>query len=336
MKYKNKTILQTPGAKTWYTRYRDNTGQHYISGKTQQEVYKKLKMIIDKTRPALELPKIITLKIWIERWYKMYKSELRERSIIDLQKITSKIPTKMLNKNIKDFTSYEINEYISAISSARTSAKTFVIFNDIFDKAYKNDLITKNPLLNLKKPKYEPKERATLTIDEENQLLQKITTPEYYIYAVGVLQGLSPGELLALEYRDVNFEEMTISITKSIDEISNDTKVKNKYRYRTIPLFKRTYDIIKNINTDSSERFAKHSVNVTNDKLKELLIGITNKKITMYNLRHTFITRLQDNNIPEHIIQSWVGHSRGSKITKEVYTHVTKETEIKYINILNS
>ena len=128
---------------------------------------------------------------------------------------------------------------------------------------------------------------------------------------------------------------MTISITKAIDESTDDTNVKNQYSYRTIPLFKKTYEIIKNIDTSSSTRFAKHSVNVTNDKLKGLTKDITKHKITLYNLRHTFITRLGDNNVPEHIIQRWAGHQIGSKVTKTVYTHISKETENKYIDILN-
>ena len=43
MKYQNKTIHQNINCKTWYTRYRENGKQYYVSGKTQQEVLSKLK-----------------------------------------------------------------------------------------------------------------------------------------------------------------------------------------------------------------------------------------------------------------------------------------------------
>lgn len=337
MRYQNKTIFKTPGASTWYTRYRDAAGQHYISGKTQLEVYNKLKLALkNKITEKKQIELVITLKTWINKWYKLYKSELRERSLNDLIKITDKIPKQFLNKNLKQFTPFELNDYIYSIGSARTRAKTYVVLNDIFDKAYKNDLIEKNPFLKLKKPKYEPKERETLSTEEQNQLLSKITNAEYYVYAIALLQGLRPGELMALEYRDVDFKKMTITINKAIDDESDDTEVKNEYSNRTIPLFKQTFEIIKDINTNSNERFAKHTAKVTNEKLKELLNNITDKNISLYNLRHTFITKLQNANIPEHIIQTWVGHAKGSKVTKQVYTHVTDEAEFKYINILNA
>lgn len=335
MKYQNKTIMRTKGSKTWYTRYRDESGQHYISGKTQQEVYNKLKLALKNISIAEDI-KNYTLKYWIEKWKRLYKSNLRENSISEIEYYISKIPNSLLTKIMRYITSIELSDFIHSLNGDRQKQKMYTIINDVFDKAVKNEVITRNPLVVIEKPKYKANERYALTLSEENKLCEKIKGhEEYYIYAIAMLQGLRPGEALALEYRDINFEDMTISITKAIDEATDDIDVKNQYSYRTIPLFKKTYEIIKDIDNTSSTRFAKHSVNVTNDKLKELTKDITKHKITLYNLRHTFITRLGDNNIPEHIIQRWAGHQIGSKVTKTVYTHISKETEDKYINILN-
>ena len=54
---------------------------------------------------------------------------------------------------------------------------------------------------------------------------------------------------------------------------------------------------------------------------------------TIHDLRHTFITNCKNINIPEHIIQSLVGHRIGSRITAEVYTH-TQENILKNSEIL--
>ena len=59
-----------------------------------------------------------------------------------------------------------------------------------------------------------------------------------------------------------------------------------------------------------------------------------NNKYTIHSLRHTFITTCQEKLIPLHVIQSWVGHVIGSKVTTGVYTH-KRETELEYINNIN-
>lgn len=72
------------------------------------------------------------------------------------------------------------------------------------------------------------------------------------------------------------------------------------------------------------------------DKFKKIInkLGL-NPKYTIHSLRHTFITNCQDNRIPEHIIQNWVGHVIGSKVTKSVYTHIQEDTNLANFRLLN-
>lgn len=335
MKYQNKTITKTRGSSTWYTRYRFNGKQYHISGKTQQEVYNKLKLALKHITIEEDI-KNYTLKYWIEKWKRLYKSNLRERSIMEIDYYINKIPATLLKKEIKNISTIEIAEYINNVPGTRQKQKVYTILNDIFDKALKNEVISRNPILVIEKPKFTAKTKYALSLEEENKLCEKIKgNKDLYIYAIAMLQGIRPGELYALEYKDINFETMTITINKAIDNKSFDEEVKNEYSNRIIPLFKKTYEIIKDIDTTSDERLVKENEVTINRRLKELTKDITKEKISLYNLRHTFITRLADNNVPEHIIQHWSGQRIGSRVTKEVYTHVSKETENKYINILN-
>ena len=58
-------------------------------------------------------------------------------------------------------------------------------------------------------------------------------------------------------------------------------------------------------------------------------------RMTLHELRHTFITRCHEKGIDELIIQKWVGHAKGSRMTKAVYTHINDDNELKSIELLN-
>ena len=56
--------------------------------------------------------------------------------------------------------------------------------------------------------------------------------------------------------------------------------------------------------------------------------------MTMHELRHTFVSR-HEKGIDEIIIQKWIGHAKGSRLTKAVYTHIADDAEQLYISKMN-
>lgn len=104
-----------------------------------------------------------------------------------------------------------------------------------------------------------------------------------------------------------------------------------------MPLFNESKLILlKYANKQPNERIC----NLTT-KQHELLMKEIKQKSNIANLktkdmRTTFITRRSEENIPEFVIQSWLGHKIGSKATKQVYTKFNEEDNYKYIDILNN
>jgi len=50
----------------------------------------------------------------------------------------------------------------------------------------------------------------------------------------------------------------------------------------------------------------------------------------------TIQNRESKQNIPRYIVQSWVEHKIGSKVTEAIYTKTNKDVDNKYIDILNN
>ena len=151
-----------------------------------------------------------------------------------------------------------------------------------------------------------------ITIEEIEQLA-KNTKIDLYINAFG-------------------YQLMAISKRKLITNYFNHTKEKNQEKVHKMIEKENSYPIIEN--KTCTKIYTKEVLNGIKylNRLKQA--GI--KDISIHDLRHTFITNCKNAGIPEHIVQSWVGHQIGSKVTSSIYTHITEDSNLLNINKLNS
>lgn len=334
MKYKNITIHKRTNCNTWYTRFRKNGKVICISAKTQQECYKLLK---ERYNQKEEINyKKITLIEWYNQWLKTYKiNKIRESTLKSIEYLAKNhFKHYIFNKNLNDIKPIEIQEYLNNLQFVRVKENAYIYLKDMFNRAKQNNIIEHNPLISIEKPKHDKKENRALTKFEQKLFEDYCYKNKNYIYLICLWQGLRIGELRALTKEDINLNKREITISKSQNDQTKDNKTKNKYSNRTIPIFNKTYEILQNYEYENNKLIDK-SKDYIERHLKEILKELNISDITMHSLRHTFITRCQEKNIPLYIIQSWVGHAKGSNITTKIYTHKQQETENKYINIFN-
>lgn len=335
MKYKGITIHKRKNCNTYYTRFRKNGKIVCVSAKTQKECYNKLKAAYNDTNEINYTN--ITLSKWCNEWLITYKkNKVRESTLIGITYlIKNHFNGSMFDKQLKDIKPIEIENYLNNIKFNRVKENAYIYLKEIFNRAKQNNLVTINPLESIDKPKHEKQENRALTIEEQTKFENYCITNNKYIYLICLWQGLRIGELRALTKQDFNIETQMLTINKSQNDQTKDNRTKNKYSNRTIPIFKKTLNILGKLQFDNDRLTAK-SKDYIEKNLKTILNNLNIKDIKMHSLRHTFITRCQEKNIPLYIIQSWVGHAKGSDITTKTYTHKQKETENKYIDIFNT
>ena len=342
MKYQGISIIKHKNCNTWYARYRAGGKQFYISARTQQQCYDKLKEAL-KQKSKLQIKQIkelkpketsITFIEWFNKWLDLFKRDVKETTKHDYSSSMAYLK-EIYNKPINKITSIDIIEILNQINFERRKQKVFELLRDIFNKALINEVIEKNPILKIDKPKHKKVTGCALTNKDETELENILIRENKDIFLICLYQGLRHGEALALTIQDVDFKEKTLTINKSLNRNNEIDSTKNEYSVRTIPIFDKTIPIFEKFK-NSAGRIFNVSYSSSEKTFRNLMKKyFPNKKYSTHSLRHTFITKCQEANIPLHIIQKWVGHVGGSLVTNSVYTHIRELAEAENIQILN-
>ncbi len=122
----------------------------------------------------------------------------------------------------KQITHYS-NSYISKINNEIKWA---------FKYALKKNIITENPMEDLKKPKSDVKDKkiTALTVEEQQHFVDILNNQERqnryrFQYLIMLCTGMRMGEINALTLRDVNMIFNTLSINKTISRDENDKPI---------------------------------------------------------------------------------------------------------------
>lgn len=168
------------------------------------------------------------------------------------------------------------------------------------------------------------------------------------------LSGLRVGEALALEQADVDLKERLIHVNKNYDHINEIvTSTKTETSCRDVYMQDELFPLCRHLKAERlSERMIGRPTDLFfssdgghlhyyafNKYLSETGQQVLGRKITTHTLRHTHASLLMEQGVDIATISRRLGHA-DSKITKEIYLHVTKkikqqdETKLKYISIL--
>ena len=373
MIYKGKTITKHQRG-NWFARVRHNGKSISIYGRTQLEAYEKLKMFVDKieeqkilrnaqkllakleslnTQNFFQIQKTVehittkeikqeyTLKEWFEEWLSSYKvGNVRVATVHSFKSRFIHLQ-KLYDVKLSEITNLMLSRAINEIVSVRVKDGVHNLLKQMFAVAFNNRFIEINPAASLPRPKqFALKQQKALTQEQETKLIEKCLTDleQYEPFIICALQGLRKGEMLALKPNDFDFEKNTLRVDESYSEsFPDDMQTKNKDSNRIMPMFNLTRQVLlKYANADPNERIYTHSSLILSKRLDSLTKQIDLPRITIHELRHTFVSRCHEKGIDELIVQKWIGHAKGSVMTKAVYTHVADDAEKKYIDILNN
>lgn len=211
------------------------------------------------------------------------------------------------------------------------------LLNTIFDYAYDNDLVTKNPVqarsVKSVDLSYTPKNTQAYSTEEISTILNNAKGWFKVFMELSFKLGLRTGECMALKWSDIDFktEKLSLkrSITRGVITEQDENSSSNKNHFRKIQLFPDLVKLLKTyyevrpsddwvfINKDG--RHYRESKTIVDYHLKPLLKRIGVEYKTLYATRRSYASVMSYGGENLEDIQKVMGHSKGSKITEKHY-----------------
>ena len=249
-----------------------------------------------------------------------------------------------------------LNDCMNQDDASGSMAKVRCIMKEMFEAAIENQMISTNPITSSVKYRQDkPAERRVFTKEEQKEFKKLCKNSVYGDAFIFILNtGLRIGELTALKWTNVDFEDKSIYIdataflnntTKEIEENSP----KSFAAYRTIPLTQEALNILLKIKkqqrghklsyvfyNSNGSRIIEKDANKALKRIVKGKMGIEDR-FTPHSLRHTFATRCAEAGVKPNILQTLLGHERIAT-TMDLYVHTMKDelySGIAQLNLIN-
>ncbi|MDP4153284.1 MAG: site-specific integrase [Bacillota bacterium] len=362
----------------------------YFYGKTREECAEKLNDYLSEQRKGIYIePSKYTVSQWLDEWY--------NKHVVDSVKLSTRVSYEMIIRQhlkpnfghykLKDLGSGTIQSvYNKMLKSGRIvqkkakgkksekpeksinkglSEKTIrnihLVLRKALQVAYLNDMIPKNPATDgrVTLPEAPKKKDIRVFTPDEQKAIEKACKGERWgmIILLDLYSGMRQGEILALTWKDIDFEKRTIKINKQLSRLKNfNPKISGKTILMVQPYTKNSNDRTVSISPaivgklkaykatedankakwaeayeDNGLVFCREDGHFVEPKtfqefFKKTLKNAGVKDGNVHALRHTFATRALEAGIPVKVVSQILGHS-SIQITLDTYSHVLPELQ---------
>lgn len=364
---------------TWTARtdigYNEN-GKRIVKafyGKTKGEVRKKLQEF-QAERIKGEYQQVVKRSVqgYMTDWLNEVKYNELKPSAFDRLEQTCKyqvfpfIGSLQMGMVTADDVQSVINQLTDKGYSYSTIKKAYNAINACFTFAYEREAIRKNPCIRISLPKKAEREKSDIVYfnDDERRALEQAAlqqhkngaykSPNGWYIILLLNTGLRIGELLALQWCNVDFDNKQIKVTGNLKQvkargesptnyITVEQTTKTKSGHRIVPLTNRAVEALRYLEEHKhSDKYVAATKNgkpisarnIDRTFRQTLTAAGIDKKCGVHSLRHTFASMLFKKGADPKTVSEILGHS-DVNITYNIYIHLIQEQKAKVIDLLN-
>ena len=329
-----------------------------VLAKTKRECQEKLRQLTESMvgRNDRKVKSDMLFGDWLCYWYETHsKPTLRASTQNNYENVIhnhvlpeiGKIPLNKLSQNdlqqfygrLKKNGRKRLTEQYGAGLSDRMVRMCHAVCRSALERAVRDDLLRTNPAIGCKLPPKKAKEMQVLDREELQKFLIQAQADGYYeLFLLDLCTGLRRGELIALQWEDLNFETGVLTVNKQAYTVNGELQIlppKTKASVRKLVLPPAVLAVLREYHKKVDSRWMFPSPvkadrpitpGVARRRLQTILERADCKRVRFHDLRHTFATLALENGMDVKTLSAMLGHV-SAVTTLDIYTHITGDMQ---------
>ena len=299
----------------------------------------------------------IKFETFAEQWLKGYaEPHLKARTVDRYKQYSERVYKAIGNLRIDKINSRHIQKFVDGLKnlSSKTVRGYASFISTVFDYAIKQGMVKDNPCKNIVLPPLKQNQRECYTLDEAQQFIKLLgKEPIKYrtLFTLAVYSGLRKGELLGLEWKDIDFNNCVISVNRESEyskskggTFTDMPKTKQSQRALKLPVY--VFDLLRQYRLYQNKQRLEYGGKWGSDRVftsgNGKPIGTSTplkwldnffkrtgmRKVTIHSFRHLNASLLINAGVDVKTVSTTLGHSQVST-TLNIYAHTFAQAQAK-------
>lgn len=331
-------------------------GRKAVYGRTKQEVNRKVKDLEEAVESGTyTTPSDGVMTVWLKEWTDNHLRNLKPQTIRTYKSnVKNYIKPYFLKMKIQNIDTADVQEFIYDLQDKGLSGKTVRNIYGTLHKSFSDlirlrpKMLSRNPCEGVQLPKAGKPQLSYLPPENVDDFLKTCKADKYYeMFCFAVYSGMRQGELLALEWKNVDLDNGTVFVSRTQNlyagdcDLYNDTTKNGEHRIVHIP--SKLCTMMRRYKAEQNEYRLRLGSSYHNNglvfanEIGEHFNGVNVSRhfrvcadnagyqnVPFHGLRHTYAVLNIVAGVPEKVISENLGH-KSVAFTMDKYAFVSRK-----------